>query len=374
MKVLIIANSNLSLSGIFNCFKNRGHDTYWGVFEKKVFESLSNSYDNKQILYKEDIIKINPNKLGNKYFYLSPGEPETFFLDKISPDIVITDVTNRLAKVKKRNEFRVNVFHSFCYKNYVFHESNQTFDMLALPSKWWQKKFEQYIDISKTKLSITGYHKHELIKQSVNKSNEIKKRLKIPNNKKIVLYAPSWGGCGNLVWGNGLWPRWDDSKKYYLFEKFTKLINKNNAHLIVKLHHLVTNVDFKLLENYDNITIVRDHPDFFEDPHDYIAVSDLLISDVSGIIFEFGILNRPIIIINPDNINVWKNPSIPIDYLPSKPIECFSNFLEILDMYLKSENNVSINKNLNFNLLRINSKNINFFDKLYSEIINSVNY
>lgn len=336
LKVLVIANSNLSLSGIYDYFVKEGHAVFWGTFEQKVRDKLILQYRPEVVVYKSDLIKYDKNKKGNKYFYSSPGIPEKYFIEKISPDIVITDVSNRLAKVEKSKEFRVNVFHSFCFKKYVFHISNTDFDMLALPSMWWKEKFSHYVDSNKIKLAVTGYHKHDLIRDSCLKKIELKQKYGIPPEKPVVLYAPSWGGSGEIVWGNGIWPRWENSDKYLFFERFKKLVESKNSHLIVKLHHLVDGVDLDLIAEDSNVTVIRDYPDCFEDPHDYIAVSDLLVSDVSGIIIEFGILGKPIVIIEPDNSKVWDDPSIPRDYLPSEPISCFEEFLSSVELHLAS--------------------------------------
>jgi hypothetical protein len=328
VKVLILANSNLSLCPIFELFRSRGHSVFWGVFESPVYLALLKLYPSESVIFKEDPIVFNPSALGNKYRYTNPGLPESHFLKLLNPDIVITDVSTRLARVPKGRELRVNIFHSFCFKEYVFHISNATFDLLLLPSAWWVEKFSQFFrGLDSPLLVDTGYYKHQSIMQNRTGTPREANRLIVTEQKRFVLYAPSWGG-GEMRWGNLLWPRWDEQLALYYLGLVLAELKKFDAVLILKRHHLADKIDPYRLEGFDNLFVIQDSQEFFEDPIEYIAAADLLISDVSGIIFEYGITGRPIIVIDPDNPLVWQNSSIPKDYLPTAPIVEFEELIQ----------------------------------------------
>ena len=51
---------------------------------------------------------------------------------------------------------------------------------------------------------------------------------------------------------------------------------------------------------------------FQEDPNQYLWITDTLISDLSGIITEFMVLDRPVIYIDPDEtVEPWNDCDMP---------------------------------------------------------------
>ena len=186
------------------------HDVWWATYQNHVYEALQSKGISNVVYYPDN--QSFDNKL-NKYRFSSPGRVESYLDSQISPDIWITDVSNRLSTIEKRC-FWVQAFHSFCFKKYNFHDSLSKFDMLLLPGDY---HYEQYLVrmnnvISATQLHVTGFPKLDLLSKTPSKDILIK-QLQLNPDKKTILYAPTWGGStddgqqwSSLFWRDGLRP------------------------------------------------------------------------------------------------------------------------------------------------------------------------
>lgn len=157
-----------------------------------------------------------------------------------------------------------------------------SWDIQLAQSQYEADIFERVFDITKDKFKIIGLPRNDALANiSDEEIKRIRQRLFIPNNKKVILYAPT-------------------------FREYIKDENQNSA--------LILPVDFskweKALGN-EYVLLLRAHYDIVKDiniPHqgnfiidvssyhclnDLMMVSDMLISDYSSIFFDFSILGRP---------------------------------------------------------------------------------
>ena len=146
MKVALFANSNLWLQPYHDVFVSKNHDVYWATYESHVYEELlRRGYPN--IVYFSDPAYFDQQT--KKFSYSSPGKAEAYFLSEINPDIVITDVSNRLSTLSdSKSCLWVQAFHSFCYKRYNFHDSLSPYDLLLLPGSYHRNAYLQRMQLS----------------------------------------------------------------------------------------------------------------------------------------------------------------------------------------------------------------------------------
>ena len=122
----------------------------------------------------------------------------------------------------------------------------------------------------------------ELWLATENKKNELRKKLKIPVEKKVILYAPTWRESS------------DGGKSYAIkppihFELWEKEIGDTYI-VLFRAHHQTTKV--LGIQYNDFVRDVSDYPDV----NNLMIASDMLITDYSAIAFDFSILCKPIFI------------------------------------------------------------------------------
>jgi CDP-glycerol glycerophosphotransferase (TagB/SpsB family) len=117
-------------------------------------------------------------------------------------------------------------------------------------------------------------------------------RLNFEPGKPVILYAPTFGELSTM-----------DEVLPYLPAVAA------NYNLLIKLHQL-TYREASIIKSFRSLPNVF----FIEDPDctPYLFVSDLLISDISSIVFEYALLDRPIILILPPE-EIWR-PAVTDPY------------------------------------------------------------
>jgi len=157
------------------------------------------------------------------------------------------------------------------------------YNYLLSPNRHSTEKFISCFNIERERIVETGYPRNDFLANlNEEKIQHLKDKLKIPKDKKVILYCPTWR----------------DNKfneKGYFFEL---KVNFNMWHenlsdewvVIFKPHYLISNkFDLKGLDDFVYV---------FEENHDInelYAISDIMITDYSSSFFDYSILNRPIL-------------------------------------------------------------------------------
>lgn len=121
----------------------------------------------------------------------------------------------------------------------------------------------------------------ELWHSKPSRKEEIRKKIGIPLDKMVILYAPTWRDSK------------DGGKSYELkppihFNKWKEVLGENYV-ILFRAHHQTTNV---LGIQFDDFVInASDYPEV----NDLMLSSDILITDYSAIAFDYCILCRPIL-------------------------------------------------------------------------------
>lgn len=165
-----------------------------------------------------------------------------------------------------------------------FRENSGTWDYLISQNSFSTEIFRRAFDYKKEILEI-GYPRNDVLFQ-MNRQNEIRKlkeKLGLPLDKRIILYAPTWRD--NEFYGNGRYkfnPRIDFSLlKEGLCGDYV---------MIVKYHYLVMDqIDWTPYGDF-----IRSY-DMSYDISVLYLVSDLLITDYSSVMFDYSLLNRPML-------------------------------------------------------------------------------
>lgn len=247
----------------------------------KVVWSLNNPYDNipgKAIKVRRNSWKYYYYLARSKYFINNVNWPNKYIKRSDSIEVQTLhgtflktmglDVKDEVKTVKQLEGFRLR---------------HKRWDYLISPSRFMTKISRRVFEFDKEVLEY-GFPRNDiLLNNKYNDSyiNHLKEKLKIPLDKKIILYAPTYRKKNNFNIELDI-----DALKKELSDEYV---------LLVRLHYFVA--DSAGIE-YDNEFIynVSGYPDVQE----LLLISDVLITDYSSIMFDYANLNRPMIFFTYD--------------------------------------------------------------------------
>lgn len=186
----------------------------------------------------------------------------------------------------------IQVFHGTSDKKYIINKEASLYDLIIVPGK---RDFNRLNEKEKVRM-VGPFKLDKYINNKIN-MDDIRERFKLRDNQKVVLYAPTWENKNisrshsSFKW---LMPRLIDKK----VETFT-LIIKPHPNLFKVNPGMVKYSDSRL-SNKENIIFLGE--DQFVDTLDLMAVSDILITDISSVSSEFLAFNKPIIFYNHPDI------------------------------------------------------------------------
>lgn len=130
------------------------------------------------------------------------------------------------------------------------------------------------------KMLETGYPRCDALYKSAN-VKKIKQSLSIPLDKKVILYVPTWRVRNHFDMELEL-----DKMKKELSDEYV---------LLIRIHHLCSNgyeipADNKFIYNLNDYTNLED----------LFKISDVLITDYSSIMFDYALLDKPMIFFTYD--------------------------------------------------------------------------
>ena len=151
------------------------------------------------------------------------------------------------------------------------------------PNQFCTEVFQSAFQINRERLIETGYPRNDFLSNvSEQEKQAIKKKLKLPRDKKIILYAPTWRDNQFVASGYTFELKVD-------FRKWKEVLGEEYI-VLFKPHYLITSTyeHEKELENF-----VYDM-DAMSDISDLYVISDILVTDYSSVFFDYAILKRPI--------------------------------------------------------------------------------
>lgn len=165
-----------------------------------------------------------------------------------------------------------------------FARSTSKWDFLISPNKYSTEIFKRAFQFNK-EIIESGYPRNDylILNNHENKILELKKKYKIPLDKKVLLYAPTWRD--NQYYKKGRYSFKVDLDLETLQQELA-----DEYILIIRMHYLIAeNLDLKKYCGF--IYDFSSH----EDIRELYLISDLLITDYSSVFFDYANLKRPMI-------------------------------------------------------------------------------
>ncbi|MCY9370438.1 CDP-glycerol glycerophosphotransferase family protein [Bacillus haynesii] len=169
------------------------------------------------------------------------------------------------------------------YKQNFTKEASK-WDYLISPNRYSTEIFARAFQFNKTMIE-SGYPRNDFLytDNRPETMKAIKRKMNIPEDKKVILYAPTWRD--NEFYAKGKY-------KFQLqmdLDKMQKKFGKDSV-ILLRMHYLVAeSFDFEQYAGF--IYDASLYPDIRE----LYLISDILITDYSSVFFDYANLRRPII-------------------------------------------------------------------------------
>jgi len=199
---------------------------------------------------------------------------------------------------------KVQIFHGLAGEKKGHFRIRKYFDLYLTQGPYFTSRFKRLAKRYKDFDVIeTGWPKlDQLFLEKELYNQEKQKLLNEYGVKRIVLYAPTFSP--SLTSAN------------LLKQEVSNLANNDNL-VLVKFHDLMNKNTVKeyqeICEGLKNAKIVLDNNII-----KYLILADVMISDTSSVVYEFLLLNKPVITLNSSSENIrWKDISDSKDLIPA---------------------------------------------------------
>jgi CDP-glycerol glycerophosphotransferase (TagB/SpsB family) len=207
-----------------------------------------------------------------------PTLTSRFFLGRtieMKCDIILTQ--GGLPNIRKNKAVKyVGLQYSYAKGPYTFGTLYEGHDLVLAYGSYAARQF------SKLTTSIPiGHPKFDKwVRGEFKREAEEEFKVLLDQSKKTVLYAPTWGGLSSL-------PDWLDE-----IEGLSRFYN-----VIIKPHHNSIR-DGQILMRENGGAIILPDGDLFK----LMSISDVVISDISGAIFDAVLCEKPVVLVSRQNI------------------------------------------------------------------------
>ncbi len=266
-------------------------------------------------VYGEKAISLNKNKGSKLTFWIKS------FLNKKRGQFVFTTWHGTPLKRMGRDQIGQNIVDFSCPQTTMLLGNQFTLDIM------------KHITFGKIKMELLGTPRNDILFLSTDKELEIKKKLGVPEDKKIILFAPTFrsdaeaGMANTNVYRSGI-NQLEEIDFSLLFETLSKVFGGEWV-MVCRFHyHVEAKLDWNKLQQKYSGRIINGNE--FDDMSDYLACADVLLTDASSSMFDFAIRKKPCFLFFPD-IDYYKNSErgfyMQINELP---FEIAENFLDLI--------------------------------------------
>lgn len=263
----------------------------------------------------------------------------SYFYYALKAKVWITNSSmERGLNFKKKNTICFNTWHGTPIKKMGIdiREDNQSFrgkanvkaDIMLAQSQYDIDIFSHAFELPQERFCCTGLPRNDfLVHYTKEDVEKIKKKLEIPKEKKVLLYAPTFreftkGQNREVVLNIPI------DMRYWQKTLADKYVILFRAHYEVARHMDVS--------TYSLFMDVSGHPDLNE----LMIVSDGLISDYSSIYFDYSIMHKPMYCFAYDYVTYMENRGMYLDLQKELPCEMHQSEKELMQDILSTESNM----------------------------------
>lgn len=258
------------------------------------------------------------------------SKQETIFIDDYSPIFKYIDLNKKKTKLIQVWHAGVG-FKSVGYARFGFsgpepyNSCHRKYDYAIVGSKGLIPVYSEVFGIDKEKILPYGLPRLDDFLSDEKINSTIKKlhdKYPILNGKKVILFAPTFRGKGQ-------------KDAHYPFDKIDlektyDMCNKNNYIFIFKMHPFIKS-KIEIPEKFSDRIIDLST---YSDINDLLYLADILITDYSSTIYDFSMLNRPMLFYTFDleKYEIINKVHRPIkEYAPGKICKTYDELINAIN-------------------------------------------
>lgn len=339
LKDTIISN----IIRVFNCFPIKNNKIFlysyygsqYGCSPKYISEYLVENYPDKyDIVWAFNDVNSRDNINGIRKVKIMSLK---YFYESCTSKVIITNFRTTEMFKKRKDQYYIQTWHSSLRLKQIEKDAEDTLpkhyvkmaksdskklDLLLSGCKFSTDTFKR-VFWYEGEIFEYGTPRNDILLRNTDKlKTRIKDKLKIDRNKKVILYAPTF--------------RKNNDLKVYNID-YSIIINKLSEKFggewifLVKLHpHLISkSKELVYGENVIDITS-------YDDIQELLGISDILVSDYSSLMFDFGLTNKPCFLYIPDVDKYTKGDRklyFDINELPFIPVKNNNEFIKEIDSF-----------------------------------------
>ncbi|MEQ9301417.1 MAG: CDP-glycerol glycerophosphotransferase family protein [Cyclobacteriaceae bacterium] len=244
------------------------------------------------------VIWYVPKEIEDKFPYESEGDFTSSIKEiyDFKSDVIFVpgnEVPHYLRGVKTQ------IFHGLAGEKKGHFRIRKYFDLYLTQGPYFTDKFSKLSKKHKDFDVIeTGWPKlDQLFKEKERYQEEKRQLLEQTVTKKILLYAPTFSPS--------------HTSAIDLKAEIFKLANSENL-LLIKFHDLM---DKSIIRDYNKACSKNKNVEIVTDSNviKYLLISDLMISDTSSVVYEFLLLDKPVITYKSSSQSIkWENITDPL--------------------------------------------------------------
>ena len=199
--------------------------------------------------------------------------------------------------------------------NYFLNKSSEKLSFIIASSDADQKR---KIDcFGNQRVIITGFPRNDIFFRNDLNADNYKNTIGIKPERHIILYAPTFRQKTQ---------KYTLPFSYSFHSKLCDFLKKRNMVFLIKRHPLDNSLKFN-----DNCEYIRDVTSYIEDVQELLAVTDIMISDYSGIVSDFVLTGKPILYYLYDYDDYIKSKSFYYDVREATPGPFIYNENDLLE-------------------------------------------
>ena len=209
----------------------------------------------------------------------------------------------RMKNVKRRGQLCISTFHGTPLKRIAMDEpdarKNFTFyssaDYVLSGCKYTSKHFKSAFDDS-IEVREYGTPRNDILINNTIGEDELKRKLDLPLDYRIVLYAPTFRKNIDI---SGIF-QMNELNIPDVIRSLSKVIGGERWCFVFRAHNLVMQkIDFTSMSK-SNPDVLLINGNLHDDMAEYLKCADVLITDYSASMFDFALTHKPCFLYAPD--------------------------------------------------------------------------